>query len=52
MIAVVGAHVGVPGLASLDPLVIPVVSLVIVALSTGYQLWSRRTLYLHALLRG
>ena len=52
MVAVVGVHVGVPVLGSLDPLAVPILALVAVALSTGYQLWSRRSLYLHTLFRG
>ena len=47
MVAVVAVHVDVPGFASLDPLVVPVLALVVVGLSTAYQLWSRRSLYLH-----
>jgi hypothetical protein len=49
MVTVVAVHVDVPGLAALDPLVVPVLALVAIGLSTGYQLWSRRSLYLHTL---
>jgi hypothetical protein len=51
MIAVVVVHVADSALAAVDPLVVPVVGLVVVALSTAYQLWSRRSLYLQALFR-
>jgi hypothetical protein len=51
LVGVVGGQVGMPGLASLDTLVIPVVGLLLIALSTGYQLWTRRSIYLHRLLR-
>ena len=52
LLTVVATEIGVPGLAALDPLVVSVVALVVIALSTGYQLWSRRSLYLHSLFNG
>lgn len=52
MLAVVATHAGAPVLSSVEPLLVAVVGLVIIALSTAYQLWTRRSIYLHSLIRG
>lgn len=52
LLGVVATHVGAPGLTGLDPLVVPVVALVVIALSTGYQRWDCPSFYLKALFRG
>lgn len=51
MVAVVATRVGVPVFEDVDPLAVAVVFLVVVALSTGYQLWTRRTFYRQTLFR-
>ena len=52
LVSIIAVEVGVPVLSALDPVALAVVSLGAIALSTGYQLWSRRSLYLQTLLRG
>lgn len=41
--------VEISAFVAIDPLVVPVVGLVVITLSTAYQLWSRRSLYLQTL---
>jgi len=49
LLVIVAHDVGVPVIADLPGLLIPVVFLTIVGLSTGYQLWSQRWMYLNQL---
>jgi hypothetical protein len=52
LLTVVFVEVGVPPFGTLSPLVPASLFLAILALSTGYRLWSRRWVYLQQLLEG
>jgi hypothetical protein len=52
LVTIVASEIGVPGVEALDPVIVASAFLVVFALSTMRQLWSRRWLYLDALLNG
>lgn len=52
LVAVVASESGLPLFGMIEPLIIATVLLVVFAVATAYQLWTRRWLYLQALLPG